>query len=331
MGKMQIHTRRMMLVVSALSLSVSMLFGQDVMVARQATLMGSVFDITVIDSDSVQANKHIDQVIAEVSRIENLISEWQPHTQISRVNQQAGIRPVMVDREVFDLTKRAITYSEQSAGAFDISVAGLDHIWRFDGSMDELPSAEVVKRSVAHVGYQHIVLDSAACSIYLSKKGMKIGFGSIGKGYAADKGRALLKTLGVKGGIVNASGDLATWGKPPHERYWKIGLNHPFRAHKMMCILKLSEEAVATSGSYEKYAEIADVRYAHIINPKTGYPSTGLTSVSIYGPSAEIANALSTSIMVLGKKKGKALLKAFPDYNYIFVTDTGRVSKSRKH
>ena len=326
----RIHIGRLALAFCASLLSISTLLAQDVMLTRQATLMGSVFTITVVDTDSTKANQHIDQVVAEVSRIENLISEWQPHTQISKVNQQAGIRPVVVDREVFDLTKRALAYSELSEGAFDISVAGLDWIWQYDGSMPELPSPDMVQRSVQHVGYQYIVLDSVASSIYLSKKGMKIGFGSIGKGYAADKGRELMQQMGVKGGIVNASGDLAMWGKPLGERHWKIGLNHPFRQHQIMHVLKLGEEAVATSGSYEKYAEIAGIRYAHIINPKTGYPSTGLTSVSIYGPSAEMANALSTSIMVLGPKKGKVLMKAFPLYNYIFVTDAGRVLKSRK-
>ncbi|WP_207774374.1 FAD:protein FMN transferase [Sphingobacterium corticibacter] len=330
MQLVRIHIGRLALAIGASLLSISTLLAQEVMLTRQATLMGSVFTITVVDTDSTKANQHIDQVVAEVSRIENLISEWQPHTQISKVNQQAGIRPVVVDREVFDLTKRALAYSELSEGAFDISVAGLDWIWQFDGSMTELPSPEMVQRSVAHVGYQYIVLDSVASSIYLSKKGMKIGFGSIGKGYAADKGRELMQQMGVKGGIVNASGDLAMWGKPLGERHWKIGLNHPFRQHQIMQVLKLGEEAVATSGSYEKYAEIAGIRYAHIINPKTGYPSTGLTSVSIYGPSAEMANALSTSIMVLGPKKGKVLMKAFPLYNYIFVTDAGRVLKSRK-
>ncbi|MCL7987336.1 FAD:protein FMN transferase [Sphingobacterium sp. lm-10] len=326
-----LHTCRKALVFGALVITSHALMGQEILLTRQATLMGSVFDISIVDVDSAQANQHIDQVIAEVIRIENLISEWQPHTPISRVNQQAGARPVVVDREVFELTKRALMYSQLSDGAFDISVAGLDQVWRFDGSMNELPTEEMVQRSIAHVGYQYIVLDSAASSIYLSKKGMKIGFGSIGKGYAADKGRELMQKLGVKGGIVNASGDLATWGAPPQKQYWKIGLNHPFRPHKMIQVLKLEEEAVATSGSYQKYAEIAGTRYAHIINPKTGYPSTGLTSVSIYGPSCEMANALSTSIMVLGREKGKALMKAFPGYHYIFVTDAGRILKSRKH
>jgi len=150
---------------------------------------------------------------------------------------------------------------------------------------------------------------------------MKIGFGSIGKGYAADRGRAVMEAAGVKGGIVNASGDLATWGEQLNKKPWVIGITNPFKQHKILRKLKMKRNSVATSGSYEKYVEINGKNYSHIINPKTGYPTTGLVSVTIYGPTTEFANALSTSIMVLGKKQGLNLLKNFPDYKGILVAD----------
>lgn len=302
----------------------------QVLQKKQVTLMGSVFEITIVDRDTASARNHIDLVIAEVTRIENLISEWRPETQISEVNRNAGIRPVKVDREVFDLTKRAIGYSRNSNGAFDISIVALDKIWKFDGSMTELPTEEAIRKSVEKVGYQHIILDSVNCSIYLPLQGMKIGFGSIGKGYAADRGRALMQEKSVVAGIVNASGDLSTWGLQPNNKPWLIGIKNPFKAYKTIKILKMQENAVATSGNYEKYAEIDNRRYAHIINPKTGYPSTGLTSVTIYGPSAEFANALSTSIMVLGQEEGILLAKRFPLYHYLLITDNGTVIKSQR-
>ncbi|MFD2599261.1 FAD:protein FMN transferase [Sphingobacterium corticis] len=302
---------------------------QDVLVRKQTTLMGSVFEITIVDVDSASAKKNIEVVIAEIDRIENLISEWRPHTQISQVNQQAGIRPVKVDREVFELTKRAIAYSEMSDGAFDISVAGLDKVWRFDGSVDTLPSGEELQKSIARVGYENIFLDSLKSTIYLKNCGMKIGFGSIGKGYAADKGRELMERSGVKGGIVNASGDMAMWGNPPKQKFWKIGVDDPFHSNKIVKTLKIKSGAIATSGSTQKFVEFDGVRYSHIINPKTGYPSTGLTSATVYGPSAEFANALSTSIMVLGAEQGRKLIKRYPNYRYIFVSDNGDIEKSK--
>ena len=298
---------------------------ENVLVERQVTLMGSVFNITVVDHDSVSANQNIDQCIAEITRIENLISEWQPQTQISEVNRNAGIKPVKVDREVFELTARAIEYSKMSEGAFDISIVALDKIWKFDGSMTEMPTKESIKNSVRNVNYQMILLDRDASTIFLQQKGMKIGFGSIGKGYAADKGRELLQKLGVKSGIVDASGDIATWGTQTNGKPWAIGIRNPFKRHKITKILKLKHGTVATSGNYEKYAEIDGVRYSHIINPKTGFPATGLTSVTIYGSSAEFANALSTSMMVLGKEKGKQLMRKYPLYRYLFITDEGKI------
>jgi thiamine biosynthesis lipoprotein len=283
--------------------------------------MGSVFELVVLENDSVIAQQHFQKAITEIERIENLISEWRPHTQISHVNQNAGIGPVKVDLEVFELTQRAIKYSQLTDGAFDISIAALDRVWVFDGSMEEAPLKESIQQSIQNVGYQYVSLDSLNSTIFLQKKGMKIGFGSIGKGYAADKGRELLQSIGVKGGIVNASGDLSAWGTQPNGKPWKVGVTNPFKAHKMLEVLKLKNGSVATSGSNEKFAEIDGKRYSHIINPKTGWPSEGLISVTVSGSSAEFANFLSTSIMVLGKKEGRKLMSKYSDYKAIIVSD----------
>lgn len=287
--------------------------------------MGSRFEITLVGGDSTRLEKHIDEVSQEVTRIENLISEWIPDSQISEVNRNAGIQPVKVDREVFELTRRAIGYSEMSEGAFDISIAAMDQLWRYDGSMTEVPTGETIQKSIEKVGYRHIILDSLNSTIFLRNPGMKIGFGSIGKGYAADRGRELMKLRGIEGGIVNASGDLSAWGNPPGKKSWKIGVAHPARPYKVIRKIRLRNGSAATSGSYQKFAEIDGRRYSHIIDPRTGYPATDLTSVTITGPSAEFANALSTSVMVLGVEKGRKLLRQFPDYRYILITAEGKI------
>lgn len=292
--------------------------------------MGSRFQITLVDNDSISAERNIDKAVAEITRIENLISEWRPETQISQVNQNAGIKPIKVDREVFDLTKKGLYFSKLTDGAFDISIVAMDKIWKFDDSMNELPSEQAIKESVRNVGYQNIILDSTNSTIFLRNPGMKIGFGSIGKGYAADKTRDLMKSMGVKAGIIDASGDISTWGTQPDGKPWAIGINNPFNDHKMAAILYFKENSVTTSGSYEKYAEIHGKRYSHIMNPKTGYPSTGLTSVTITGPNATMANGFSTSVMVLGEKEGLKLLKQFPEYHYLLITDKGKIVKNIK-
>lgn len=298
--------------------------------SRLITLMGSRFQITLVDKDSISAERNIDKAIAEITRIENLISEWRPETQISQVNQNAGIKPIKVDKEVFDLTKKGLYFSKLTDGAFDISIVAMDKIWKFDDSMDELPSEQAIKESVRNVGYRNIILDSTNSTIFLRNPGMKIGFGSIGKGYAADKTRDLMKSMGVKAGIIDASGDISTWGTQPDGKPWAIGINNPFNDHKMAAILYFKENSVTTSGSYEKYAEIHGKRYSHIMNPKTGYPSTGLTSVTITGPNAIMSNGFSTSVMVLGEKEGLKLLKQFPEYHYLLITDKGKIVKNIK-
>lgn len=288
---------------------------------KTLNLMGSVFQITLVDSDSISAHQNINKAILEIERIENLISEWRPQTQISQVNQNAGIKPVKVDKEVFELTKKAIWFSEISNGAFNISIVAMDKIWKFDGTMEKLPSKKAIRNSIVNVNYKNIVLDSINSTIFLSKKGMKIGFGSIGKGYAADKARKLLQESGIIAGIINAAGDIATWGTQIDGNPWRIGVNNPLETGETIEILEFSgNNAVTTSGNYEKYAEINDKRYSHIINPKTGYPSTELISVTIIGPNAEMCNGFSTSIMVLGLEKGIKLINKFPDYQYIIIT-----------
>ena len=298
---------------------------------RDTVLMGSRFKITLVDVDSISVEKNINKAIDEMIRIENLISDWKPTSQISQVNQNAGIKPIKVDQEVFELTERAIEYSKISNGAFDISFAAMDKIWKFDGSMEEIPSQELIQLAIKNIGYQHIILDKINSTIFLEKKGMKIGFGSIGKGYAADKAKEVMQNLDIKAGIIDASGDMSTWGTQPNGNPWKIGINNPFRRDRYAAILSLKNAAVTTSGDYEKYVLIDGKRYSHIINPKTGFPSTGLTGVTVIGPNAEMCNAFSTTLMVLGKKKGIQLINQYPNYGALIITDNGKIIKSKNY
>jgi thiamine biosynthesis lipoprotein len=303
--------------------------GAQILRKRTTLLMGSRFDITIVAADSALAEQHIDMVIAEVSRIENLISDWKTDTQVSEINRNAGIKPVKVDKEVFELTQRALHLSKITHGAFDISFAAMDRIWKFDGSMTAMPSPEAVKASVAKVGYQNIILNADSSTIFLKLKGMKIGFGALGEGYAADKCRQMMLASGVKAGIVNGSGDMSTWGKQPNGKPWTIGITNPKQKEKLFAIVPLHQNAVVTSGNYEKYVVFKGKRYAHIINPVTGYPATGVTSVTVFGPSAEAANGFSTSMMVLGKEAGLRFINSFPQYRCIMMTDDGQVLTSR--
>jgi len=291
--------------------------------------MGSRFEITVVADDSVQANVYTDMAVNEITRIENLISSWDPNSKTSEINKNAGIKVVKVDKELFEFIKRAINISKLTDGAFDISYASMDKIWKFDGSMTRMPSPDEVKSSVYKVGYEKIILNEEDTSVFLQLKGMKIGFGAIGKGYAADKAKALLIENGAAAGIINASGDMNAFGKQSNGEDWKVAITNPLNKNKVFALLPLNDGAVVTSGDYEKFVTFEGNRYTHIIDPRTGYPATGIISVSVFAPKAEIADALATSVFVMGIEVGLDRINQLPNIECIIIDENGKIFTSK--
>ena len=296
---------------------------------RTLSMLGSPFEMTVVAKDIPQADIYIDLAVAEVSRLENLISDWIPTTPISEVNRNAGVKPVKVPTEVFELVQRAINISKLTSGAFDISYASMDKIWKFDGSMKKMPTAEEIKNSVAKVGYQNIILDPVNQTIFLKNEGMKLGLGGIGQGFIADKIKAMLIAKGVVSGIVNISGDINTWGKQIDGKQWKVGIKNPLNKDKIFATFPLENSAVETSGSYEKYVVFNGKRYSHIIDTRTGYPATGVISVSVFASSTELADALATGIFVLGVDVGIDLINQLAGVGCIYVEENGKITASK--
>lgn len=295
---------------------------------RTLKLMGSRFDITVVAKDEVQANDYIDLALSEISRIEKEISSWDPESETSKIIANAGIQPLKVNRELYDLITRAVKISELTEGAFDITYASMDRIWKFDGSMNHLPTDDEIAQSIRKVGYKNIVLDPEHQTVFLKNKGMRIGFGAIGKGYAADKAKQLLISEGVNGGIINASGDLTTWGTQPDGSPWMVGITNPLNKNKVFSWFPLDNNAVVTSGNYEKFVEFNGKKYTHIIDPRTGWPVSGLTSVTIFAPKAELADALATSVFVMGRETGIDFINQLPGMECVIVDDNGKIFKS---
>ena len=294
------------------------MFSQDVY-QRTLSLMGSRFEITVVAENRAEGNSFIDLAVDEISRIEKLISSWDENSQTSLINENAGIKPVKVSKALFHLIERAIKISKLTDGAFDISYASMDKIWKFDGSMTQMPSEENIKKSIEKVGYKNIILDENNYSVFLKLKGMKIGFGAIGKGYAADKAKQLLIKKDVKSGIINASGDLNAWGKQPNGKDWQVAIVNPLNKDKVFSWLPVNNSAVVTSGNYEKYVKFNNTLYSHIIDPRTGYPSTGILSATIFTANAELADALATSVFVIGVNVGLDFINQLKGVECIIV------------
>jgi thiamine biosynthesis lipoprotein len=290
--------------------------------------MGSRFDITVVAKDSLSGDAFIDMAVAKIEEIERLISSWDPNSQTSAINKAAGLNPVKVHPELFQLIERTIGISKLTDGAFDISYASMDKIWKFDGSMTTMPSAESIKASVAKVGYKNIILNKKDTTVFLKLSGMKIGFGAIGKGYAADEAKELLMAEGVTAGIINASGDMNTWGNQASGEEWKVAITNPLNKNKVFAILPISNSAVVTSGNYEKYVKFGGVPYTHIIDPRSGYPSGGISSVTVFASKAELADALATSVFVMGQEVGLDRINQLPKIECIIIDAHGNIFTS---
>ncbi|MCX6216172.1 FAD:protein FMN transferase [Spirosoma sp.] len=297
---------------------------------RVQRLMGNRFELSVVCTDAAWANDCLDKAVAEISRIEQLLTTYSKDSQTNRINASAGLRPEPVDQEVVALIERSLRLSALTQGAFDITYGSIDkRFWNFDTTMTSLPDPKTARRMVRLINYRNVLLDAGEQTVFLKEKGMRIGFGGIGKGYAAEQAKRILRDLGVTSGIVNAAGDLTTWGSQPNGKPWTIGIADPNQINQQaFSFLEISNMAVATSGNYEKYALIDGKRYSHTIDPKTGYPVSGIKSVTIIAPNAELADALATPVMVMGVRVGLNLINQMRHIACIIIDDTDKLHTS---
>jgi thiamine biosynthesis lipoprotein len=298
---------------------------------RTDLLMGNRFDLGVVAENAAEAKEGLAKAVLEIKRIEGLLTTFNESSQTHLINENAGISPVEVDQEVFDLITRAQKISRLTQGAFDLSYGSLDkRFWNFDQQMTELPSRKKMAESVRLIDYQAIELDTENRTVFLRNKGMRIGFGGIGKGYAADQAKKRLKQLGFLHGVVNASGDMSAWGMNEQGMPWKVAIVDPDNPNQTVADFDLTNAAVATSGSYEKFVLIGGNKYSHTINPKTGFPIQGIKSVSVFAPMAELADALTTPIAVMGVEVGLDLVNQLNGIFCVIIDDDNRVYQSNK-
>ena len=293
-------------------------------------LMGNTFEITVVANSEEWAMQKIRLAIDEIKRIEKLFTTFDENSQTNQINSQAGIGRVKVDPEVYQLIERSIRISAITDGAFDLTYGSINRkLWNFDSTMTRLPDSETARSMVRLINYKNIILDPANNTVMLKEKGMRIGFGGIGKGYAAEMAKSLLKKEGVDAGIVNASGDLTTWGTQPNGAPWTIGIVDPDHKNTPFSYLNVTDMAVATSGNYEKFVNIGGKKYSHTINPKTGLPVTGIKSVTIISPNAEIADAMATPVTVMGISAGLDMINQINYLGCIIVDDNNKIYTSK--
>ena len=288
--------------------------------------MGSTLTLTAWTADEPAVTRAFDEVFAEFTRLERLMSTWIPDSDVSRVNREAGVRAVPVSAEVREVLKTARQMSEWTGGKFDVTFGALSGLWKFDHDQDGvIPDMGEVRRRLPLIDYRAIQIDDPAGTVFLSRKGMSMHLGGIGKGYAIDRGAAILRRRGVRDFMIHSGGDMYVGGMKDG-RPWRLGIQDPRgAAARIFAEVALSDGALSTSGDYERTFMKNGRRFHHILDPATGEPARGCRSVTIVSNRAILADGLSTGVFILGPDAGMALIERLPDVEAVIVSDRNEV------
>lgn len=307
---------------------------REVVYKKEKKLMGTTAEITLYGEKNETA---INVAFKTMEEIEKLASEYRKDSQLNKINHFAGIKKVKVDPKLYKMIEKSVYYSKLSGGAFDITVGPLIKVWRIKEKMQKssptIPTEKEIKQKLKFVSYQEISLNRKEKSVYLKKKGMRLGLGAVAKGYAVDEAVKSLKLKGVKIALVRLGGEICVLGE--RKKAWQIGIQHPRQKDKLLGIVELKDgEAISTSGDYEQYFIKNGVRYHHIFNPKTGKPAWECQAVTIvtnkgfsseFSPKGVDADILSTAVFVLGPDKGMELIEKLPNTEGLIVKNNGEI------
>ena len=293
-------------------------------VKESSFMMGTVVEITVEHKDTAKARRIIQQAIHEGKRIEKLMNVHDKDSEVSEINREAGVKGVKVSGDVYRVIEKALHYGKLSGGAFDITVEPLIELWGFGKGEKRIPGKTEIEKVLPLIDYRKVALNRQEKTVKLKEKGMKINLGAIAKGYIVDRMVSFLKEKGIKTVLVNAGGDIYASGSPSGRTSWKIGVRDPRNYQGVKKVISIRDNGIATSGDYEKYFFMNGKRYSHIIDPRTGYPASGLISVTVIAETAAEADALATALFVMGKEKGGELADS-QGVESLFVAGEGKM------
>lgn len=288
--------------------------------------MGTRVSVELWADDEVRGRGLVDEVMREYRRIDDAMSTYKPDSEISLVNARAAESPVAISDELFGLVERSLELSQASGGAFDITYDSVGYLYDFRAR--QRPTDAQIEERLGAVDYRHVVLDRERRTIFFTTAGVRINLGGIAKGWVVERAAAMLRERGVEHALLNAGGDTRVLGDRRGEP-WIVGIRHPRVADEVVTRLPLIDEAISTSGDYERYFEENGRRYHHILNPATGRPTEGILTVTVIGPDGTLTDGLDTAIFVLGAEKGLELIERYPGYETIIVDAAGKVSYSQ--
>jgi thiamine biosynthesis lipoprotein len=302
---------------------------------KENFIMDTLISIKVYSSDAESGPKALDEAFAEFSRIGKLTDRFAARnladpeiSDVYRINKSAGVKPVQVSEDTLAMLERSNYFAGLSNRAFDVTVGPIMDLWGFGQDHYYVPLDKELKAKLVLVGYNAIVIDKAAETVYLPEKGMKIDLGGIAKGYATDMAVQKLRQMGIESAIINAGGNVYALGAKPDGSPWLTGIQDPRDDTKLIAIIQAKDMAVVTSGDYERYFIRDGIRYHHILNPFTGKPAQEVISTTITAPSATDADVLSTTLFVLGPEAGAEFIKQFSNVNAVFVDSRRKITFS---
>jgi len=289
--------------------------------SRMRFLMNTFCRIEAEGQDAVLLEEGIEEAFAQVRRIEKLLSRFRDDSQVYRINKSACSYPQTIDEELFFLIRDCLRFSQESGGAFDITIAPLMDLWRSAKKEGPLPLDEAIRALLGGIGYQKVILDENNRSIFFKSPQLKIDLGAVGKGYALDRAVEVLKNKNIAKARLDFGGHLYYLDCPQADAE-PIGIRNPFQPQELITSITLKNQSVSTSANYERNFEIRGCVYGHLIDPLTGYPvDSGILSVSVISDSAIASDVLSTAVFVLGLEKGLALIKKISDASAIIITN----------
>lgn len=289
------------------------------------SLMGTEVGVQLWHEDPVAGEEAVDAVFAEIARIDELMSTHVEDSRVSLINREAAEHPVPAGDELYDLIVRSLDISTLTRGAFDITYDSVGQ--HYDFGAHRRPDAATIEKELGRINYRLVETDPEMQAIRFAQPGLRINLAGIVKGYAVERGAAILRERGVAHAIVTAGGDSRLIGDRRGEP-WLVGVREPREDGTIAVRIPLENKAISTSGDYERYFEEGGRRYHHIIQPATGEPANGVQSVTIVGPDAVITDALSTSVFVMGVDQGLRLIATLPDYEGIVIDAEGRMHYS---
>lgn len=300
--------------------------------ARELPKMNTLVRITVYGTDREKAEKGLDAAFERIDGVEKLMSAYKEESEVSCINREAAHKPVPISGETFNLIEKSIEISRKTKGAFDITVGPLLQLWKSAGEKGVLPFEEELAAAKERVGYENMELNREAKTLRFKKEGMRIDLGGIAKGYAIDCAIQTLRQMGFDSALVDAGGDCYAMGSVGKRDGWDIGVQKPIRRGDpsqppaLACTIRVKDMAVVSSGNYERYVEIGENRYSHIVDPRTGMAlSEGLVQVTLIGGDATTADAFCTALMVMGTDKAQTFINTYPEFEaFFFESKKGR-------